>query len=54
MLRGEVWWVDFDPVLGGEIRKTRPAVMVGNDAKCRTESASGGVADQQYGVVVSQ
>lgn len=32
MLRGEVWWVDFDPALGGEIRKTRPAVIVSNDA----------------------
>jgi mRNA interferase MazF len=32
MLRGEVWWVDFDPSVGGEIRKTRPAVIVSNNA----------------------
>jgi mRNA interferase MazF len=32
MIRGEVWWVNFDPSIGGEIRKTRPAVIVGNDA----------------------
>ncbi len=32
MLRGEVWWVDFDPSVGGEIRKTRPAVILSNDA----------------------
>jgi mRNA interferase MazF len=32
MLRGEVWWVDFDPSVGGEIRKTRPALIVSNDA----------------------
>ena len=32
MKRGEVWWVSFDPSLGGEIRKTRPAVIVSNDA----------------------
>ena len=32
MLRGEVWWVDFDPARGGEIRKTRPAVIISNDA----------------------
>ncbi len=32
MKRGEVWWVDFDPALGGEVRKTRPAVIVSNDA----------------------
>jgi mRNA interferase MazF len=29
--RGEVWWVSFDPSLGGEIRKTRPAVVISND-----------------------
>lgn len=33
--RGEVWWVAFDPSLGGEIRKTRPAVIVSNDAANR-------------------
>ena len=32
MQRGEVWWVDFEPTLSGEIRKTRPAVIVSNDA----------------------
>lgn len=32
MRRGEVWWVDFEPAVGGEIRKTRPAVIVSNDA----------------------
>jgi mRNA interferase MazF len=30
--RGEVWWVSFDPSVGGEIRKKRPAVIVSNDA----------------------
>ena len=35
MKRGEVWWVSFDPSLGGEIRKTRPAVIVSNDAANR-------------------
>jgi mRNA interferase MazF len=32
MNRAEVWWVSFDPSIGGEIRKTRPAVVVSNDA----------------------
>ena len=32
MKRGEVWWVNFDPSLGGEIRKTRPAVILSNDS----------------------
>jgi mRNA interferase MazF len=30
--RGEVWWVSFDPAIGGEIQKTRPAVVISNDA----------------------
>lgn len=31
MRRGEVWWVNFDPSVGGEIRKERPAVIISND-----------------------
>lgn len=29
--RGEIWWVNFDPSVGQEIRKKRPAVIVSND-----------------------
>lgn len=29
--RGEVYWTDLDPVVGSEIGKTRPAVVVQND-----------------------
>ena len=32
MIRGEVWWVNFDPSIGGEIQKQRPAIIVSNDA----------------------
>ena len=32
MKRREVWWVNFDPSVGGEIQKKRPAVIVSNDA----------------------
>jgi mRNA interferase MazF len=32
MKRGEVWWVHFEPAVGGEVRKERPAVIVSNDA----------------------
>jgi len=32
MKRGEVWWVNFDPSAGGEIKKKRPAVIVSNNA----------------------
>jgi len=31
MRRGEVRWVDLDPVLGAEADKRRPAVIVSND-----------------------
>jgi len=32
MKRSEVWWVNFDSSVGGEIRKKRPAVIISNDA----------------------
>ena len=32
MKRGEVWWINLDPSIGGEIRRQRPAVIVSNDA----------------------
>jgi mRNA interferase MazF len=38
MRRGEVYWVDFEPARGGEITKTRPAVIVSNDAACRVQN----------------
>jgi mRNA interferase MazF len=30
--RGEVWWVAFDPSVGGEIQKTRLALIISNNA----------------------
>jgi mRNA interferase MazF len=35
MQRGEVWWVNFEPSVGGEIRKQRPAIIVSNDSSNR-------------------
>lgn len=32
MKRGEIWLVNLDPTLGAEIRKTRPCVIVNDDA----------------------
>jgi mRNA interferase MazF len=29
--RGEIWWTEFGPATGGQIRKTRPAIVVSND-----------------------
>jgi len=29
--RGDVWLVSFDPSVGGEVQKTRPAVVLSND-----------------------
>ena len=30
--RGEIWLVDFDPAVGAEIRKLRPALVISVDA----------------------
>ena len=38
MRRGAVYWVDFDPARGSEIRKRRPAVVVSNDAAIRAQN----------------
>jgi len=35
LIRGEVYWVDFEPARGGEIRKQRPAIIVSNDVSNR-------------------
>jgi mRNA interferase MazF len=32
MRRGEVWLINLDPAIGAEIRKTRPSVIVNDDA----------------------
>lgn len=29
--RGEIYWVNLDPTVGAEIRKTRPGLVVSND-----------------------
>jgi mRNA interferase MazF len=31
-LRGDVWLVNFDPTIGSEISKTRPAIVVNSDS----------------------
>lgn len=41
MRRGEIVSVDFDPVQGSEARKTRPAVIVSNDAANATATRLG-------------
>ncbi len=30
--RGDVWWVNFDPSVGSEVQKKRPAIIVSNDS----------------------
>ena len=30
--RGEIWRIDFDPTVGTEIRKTRPAIVISTDS----------------------
>ncbi len=29
--RGEIYWVNFDPTIGSEIKKRRPALIISND-----------------------
>jgi mRNA interferase MazF len=29
--RGEIWWVNLDPTIGSEIKKTRPCVVISNN-----------------------
>lgn len=33
--RGEIWRVNFDPTIGAEIRKTRPAIVISSNAMGR-------------------
>ncbi len=30
--RGEIWLVNFDPTVGAEIKKVRPAIVISSDA----------------------
>lgn len=30
--RGDIWLINLDPVIGSEIRKTRPCVIISSDA----------------------
>ena len=38
MKRSEVWWVNFEPSGGGEIRKKRPSVIVSNNSANRYQN----------------
>ncbi|HZV50232.1 MAG TPA: type II toxin-antitoxin system PemK/MazF family toxin [Candidatus Dormibacteraeota bacterium] len=41
MRRGDIYWVDFEPVRGSEVNKRRPAVVVSNDAANRAAERRG-------------
>lgn len=41
MRRGEIRWVDLDPVVGSESNKRRPAVIVSNDGASNTAERLG-------------
>lgn len=36
--RGDIWWIDFEPAIGGEVRKVRPAVVLSNDTACAVQN----------------
>ena len=33
MIRGEIYWINFDPTIGTEIRKIRPALIIFSSLK---------------------
>ncbi|MGB8699965.1 MAG: type II toxin-antitoxin system PemK/MazF family toxin [Thermosynechococcaceae cyanobacterium] len=35
MNRGDVWWINFNPSIGGEMQKERPAIVISNNAANR-------------------
>ena len=41
MRRGDIVWVDFEPTLGTEANRRRPAVVVSNDGANRTAQSLG-------------
>lgn len=43
MRKGDVYWVDLEPARGRESSKTRPAVIVSNDAANRVAERRGGL-----------
>ncbi|MDR3549877.1 MAG: type II toxin-antitoxin system PemK/MazF family toxin [Candidatus Babeliales bacterium] len=36
--RGDIYWVSFDPTVGTEIKKTRPSLIVSNNASNKMSS----------------
>lgn len=31
LLRGQIYWINLDPAIGTEVKKTRPALIISND-----------------------
>ncbi len=57
--RGDVWIVNFDPTVGAEIKKTRPAIILQNDIANRfgavtiVAAISAHIGDELYPTEVS-
>lgn len=38
IVRGNIYWVNLDPAVGSEIKKTRPAIVISNNMQNRVSS----------------
>ncbi len=38
VMRGEIYWINLDPAMGTEIKKTRPAIIISNDIQNKISS----------------
>ena len=49
MKRGEIFWANLDPVVGSEISKTRPVLIVSNDINNEYSQIAVVAAEKGYG-----
>ena len=53
MKQGEIWWVDFEPSVGREYKKKRPAVIITAE-KHRTQPRNRAEAEEKLKALIQQ